>query len=198
LRGFVRCSKYEYTLGNPVKFIDNDGRETQLAIGNGTFENPAGHVALIIDGKVYSYGTNYTKQGVHKLDWGADAKIYLAAQEDKRSTTIATLKVLPDQEQKLKSYVEKNNPNAEGAAKYSVVLKSCVTVIQNALVDSGVLPVVANPRNDLEPINGATLSLTPAGVLADVQSAGLVSGEKTVGTPSLSLLGLLWIIFKPY
>jgi RHS repeat-associated protein len=64
-------NRYAYTRNNPLAFVDPNGEMTELAVGENTADNPFGHVSLIINDKVYSYGTNYNN-GADR-DWGADA-----------------------------------------------------------------------------------------------------------------------------
>ncbi|MDP9119861.1 MAG: RHS repeat-associated core domain-containing protein, partial [Acidobacteriota bacterium] len=194
-------NRYSYALGNPLKYVDHNGRETALAIGLPTSTNPFGHAAIIINSTVYSYGTNWTNHDRRHEDWGASAQEYLAAQKGKRQTDIVTLKLSRPQEQKLGEYLDANNPNAEGKLSYSVVFNSCVTVVENALIDTGTLPLGASALDDQRP-PGTTPTLLPEGIVQDVGNAGLIQSVETVGsppTPSFTdlLLTTLFHVYPP-
>lgn len=144
-----------------------------------------GHVALAINGRVYSFGTEWTSKTGNK-DWGGSLAKYLDAQNGHRETELITLKISPQQEKKLQQYLEANNPNAPGAPNYNMVGNSCVTVTDNALITTGTIPQpqTQNPQvADLHP-PGTTASLTPQGVVQNVGNAGLIGNTTTVGKPA--------------
>ena len=62
-----------------MKAINPDGKETQLVVGLQTNSNPVGHVAIAINGRVYSFGTEWTSRTGNK-DWGGSLSKYLDAQ----------------------------------------------------------------------------------------------------------------------
>lgn len=194
-------NRYAYTRNNPLIYIDPDGEKTELAVGRNTETNPFGHIALIIDGKVYSFGTNYNKIAGNE-DWGADAKVYLDAQGNSRQTDLLELKISPDQEQSLVNTLDTNNPNAPGAAKYDALGNSCVTVIEKGLQNAGVLPT-PQPGPEVIGNGGAVFqraadkSFTPD-QLADraIQQPGLVSKATTVGKKSTSVVQSFINLFK--
>jgi RHS repeat-associated protein len=178
-------NRYTYARNNPLKYVDPDGRETSLAFGQRTASNAVGHVAIVIDDRVYSYGTRYT--GSSK-DWGASAGDYLAAQSNDRATSLLRLGISSEQEAALKATLDANNPNAPGAPKYDMVNNSCVTVSERALEKAGVLPnqpgpVKVGPGGALMQA-GAPSSVLPAGLVKQVQDAGLVRNVEQVGTPT--------------
>lgn len=49
---------YVYGANEPVSLTDPSGETTQLAVGGPTWDNPFGHVALIINGEVFSIWTS--------------------------------------------------------------------------------------------------------------------------------------------
>src|ERR1041385_987164 len=173
-------NRYAYTQNNPLKAIDPDGKETQLIVGNQTNSNLFGHLAIAINGRVYSYGTQYTSKTGSK-DWGASETKYLDAQKNLRSSEVITLKVSPQQEQKLQQDLESHNPNAPDAPKYGVASNSCVTVIDNALIRSGTIPAPQSPLTGEFTPPGTTPSVLPEGVVQNVGNAGLIGDGQTVG-----------------
>ena len=193
-------NRYAYARNNPLKFFDPDGRETKLAVGKQTRDNPAGHVALIINGKVYSFGTNYS-QGPNK-DWGGAAGSYLGQQRDLRETDLLTLNVSDKQEKQLEQTLQSNDPNGASAPPYSLIRNSCVSQCERALVSTGILqntppgPVVVG-RGGAEFQSGGTQpALTPGGLADRVQSQGLVTSTKTVGQQQVSKPESLWNALK--
>jgi RHS repeat-associated protein len=193
-------NKYTYTRNNPLAFIDPDGEKTELAVGGNTADNPFGHVALIINGRVYSYGTNYNKGAAR--DWGADASVYLNAQSGSRQTEVLQLNITPEQEQSLQQNLEANNPNSQAAAPYDVLGNSCVTVTVNALQNIGILPT---PQPGPEAIGkggavyqaGADKSITPTQLADRVkQQSGLVQQTTTSGQQKVSVFRSFVNLFK--
>jgi RHS repeat-associated protein len=181
----MTLNRYSYVLNNPYKYTDPTGRETQLAVGLNTANNVFGHVAIIINGQVYSYGTNYTQGGKYAQDWGGDASAYLDAQASARQTQLMTLATDAGQESALKAYLDANNPNAKGAPKYDLLSNSCVTASEDALVASGVLPnqiVLPNALNTPPPGSKWAKATTPGDLGSKAKTAGIVKDSKTVGT----------------
>jgi RHS repeat-associated protein len=190
-------NRYSYALCNPLIGVDPDGRETQLVVGRNTAQNPFGHVAIAINGRVYSFGTNWSERSSTKRDWGISLQAYLAPQNNLRETNIVTLKVTPQQEQALQAHLESHNPNAAGAPGYGELSNSCVTVAENALDTVGILPnqpgpvVIDRAGNEMQA--GAPASMTPDGLLQQTQSAGLVESSRVVGrAPEESTLRVWW------
>jgi RHS repeat-associated protein len=142
-----RWARYGYVLQNPLRFGDPDGRETQLIVGFITENSPVGHVAIAINGVVFSYGTNWTKGPYH--DWGVSLDKYLAAQEKLRQTAVVTLAVSPQREAALLKELRTHNPNLPGSPKYSIVYgNTCVTTCEKALQKAGILPGAGPVRID--------------------------------------------------
>ena len=139
---------YNYTRNNPLIYIDQNGEKTEIVVGKNTENNPFGHISVIINGVVYSYGTNYTNTKGGNRDWGANASEFLDAQKNIRQTELLELNVTPEQEQSLVSDLESNNPNAEGAKEYDVKDNSCVTVIEEPLERTGILEELSTPIID--------------------------------------------------
>jgi RHS repeat-associated protein len=176
---------YTYVRNDPVANIDSTGRETRLAVSGRTDDNPFGHVALIVNNTVYSYGTDWAGGGEERLDWGANAQPYLAAvQSQNRQTQLMTLKTTPVQEQQLQQYLEAHNPNAPGG-EYNVLTNNCATVVQDALVKTGTMPrVLIGPTTARAPIATSTdWTNVPSRVGANAQDAGIVQDVETVGKP---------------
>jgi RHS repeat-associated protein len=181
----MTLNRYSYVLNNPYKYVDPTGQETQLAVGLNTANNVFGHVAIIINGQVYSYGTNYTQGGKYAQDWGGDASAYLDAQASARQTQLMTLATDAGQESALKAHLDANNPNAKGAPKYDLLSNSCVTASEDALVASGVLPnqiVLPNALNTPPLGSKWAKATTPGDLGSKAKTAGIVKDSKTVGT----------------
>ena len=99
---------FSYTHNNPVNLVDPDGKDTAVAIGYPTKNNPFGHVAIAFSKKgVYSYGTK-TKPGSSFIS-------YLKKQTTYRDTKIYIIKTTKSQESKMlnkiKTYIGKKLPN---------------------------------------------------------------------------------------
>ena len=183
-------NRYSYTMSNPLRFFDPDGLVTQLAVGGQTTDNPFGHVALIINDRAFSYGTRWVELSG---DWNVSATSYLSAQSDKRETAILTLNVKPEQEAYLLRHLRRNDPYKQG--EYSLLSNSCVTVVENALQDTGILPKSPNPVMGTDsgmPVYGDTGAITPSGLEKQVNDAGLVIQVAVVGKPGVSASKSFW------
>jgi YD repeat-containing protein len=176
-------NRYAYALNNPIKFVDPDGEETQLAYGQRTSHNSLGHLAIIINDRVYSYGTNYSRRDSTVQDWGADASQYLAAQAANRATQLLTLGIPTEQEAKLEAYLKSNNPNAKGAPGPALLTNNCATVCQGALVATGTLTSVVLDTSGVLQMSGGP-AVTPLNVVNAATQAGLVTRIETVGQPT--------------
>jgi RHS repeat-associated protein len=195
-------NKYAYARNDPNVLFDPDGKETQVAIGGRVSDNVFGHAWIIINGKAYSYGTNDTHGPKGQKDWGVDAKAMLQGEAAKgRSTDLLTLNVTPAQEQALQTQLDSNNPNAPGAAPYSIPGgNSCVDQVQNPLIDTGILqtqPMQVDPTlgAPIVPINSP--AITPSGLESELQSQpGLVQSTQTVGQSNTGFFQSLWNTIK--
>lgn len=109
-----------------------------------------------------------------------------ASQNGHRETELMTLKISPQQEQKLQQYLEANSPNAPGAPQYNMVANSCVTVTDNALIRTGTIPPPQSQNPQVAGLKppGTTASVTPQGVVQNVGNAGLIGTTTTVGKPA--------------
>lgn len=176
-------NRYAYAHNNPLKYLDPDGEETKLAVGLQTDRNPIGHVAIIINDKVYSYGTNWSQRSQSQQDWGASSQVYLDSQAGHRQTQLLTLNITPEQEQKLQQHLDANNPNAPGAPGYNHLTNNCASVCQNAFVQTGTMPVMP-----VQGPGGLVMStgpaVTPQDVVMYTTQTGMVTKTETVGTPS--------------
>jgi len=197
-------NKYAYARNNPMVLFDPDGKETQVAIGGRVSDNVFGHAWIIINGKAYSYGTNDTHGPKGQKDWGVDAKAMLQGEAAKgRSTDLLTLNISPAQEKNLQQQLDSNNPNAPGAAPYSIPNgNSCVDQVQNPLVSTGIIPApssdAGNPAAGLPGVVPASGSpLTPSGLESELQSQpGLVQSTQTVGQSNTGFFQSLWNTIK--
>jgi RHS repeat-associated protein len=174
---------YSFDSNDPLTFQDPSGETTQLAVGGGTSGNPFGHVALIVDNEVFSYGTHYTP---NRTDWGQDAATYLASQDSTRETSLMTLNLSPDQEANLLQALRKNDPNN---GVYNLIGHTCVTPLLNALRDAAIVPsqpgpIVSSPQGDLQA--GAPSATTPQGLGNLLKSLNLVTATTTTGTSPLN------------
>jgi hypothetical protein len=184
-------------LGNPLKYLDPSGEETQLVFGQQTPDNVFGHIALAVDGVAYSYGTSWVNDNG---DWGVSLNSYLAAQTE-RETELLTLNLTPEQEDQLLQTLETQNPYEGG--EYYLLSHSCVTVCESALEGVGALSNQAGPviisqaGNELQA--GAPKSFTPGELAARARGEGLVTATQTVGvekvTKAQALLGTIKTFF---
>jgi len=185
-------NRYAYALNNPLKYVDPDGRETQLVLGHHTRINPVGHIAIAINGRVYSFGTEYTRRGDSK-DWGGSLAVYLDKQKLKRETSLLTLNITSAQERRLELLLQKSNPNEPGAPLYNEITNSCVTVCQTSLQQTGILA-----RNKDNGMGGLTPvgALTPDGLSQEVLHAGLVNRVRVTGTAEVAWWESVWNFIK--
>jgi RHS repeat-associated protein len=186
---------YPYVASDPINLIDSTGEQTQVAIGGPVGDNVFGHASLIINGQVFSYGTNYTGGGPGIRDWGGNADVFLGAQNGSRATTLLTLGITQAQENALLQYLKQHNPNAKGSRGYSAFSNNCVSQIEGALVNTGI-ETILNAQvpgcagGECVPLTAAT---TPVGLETNLfLQPGLVSGKTTVGQQSVGYLGSLW------
>jgi RHS repeat-associated protein len=188
----LNWNRYSYARSNPLKYLDPDGRETKLAVGRQTQDNPFGHVAIIINDKVYSYGTNYN--GGAKRDWGASASTYLSKQANLRETDLLTIKVSDQQEQQLEQILNQNNPNDAGAPPYDLIGNSCVTQCERALVKADVVkhegpgPVFVGRGGAEFQRAGTNPTITPQGLADRIHSQGQVASISTVGQQQVGMV----------
>lgn len=179
-------NRYTYVQNNPVKLVDPNGEETQLAVGGHTQGNPFGHIAIVINGTVYSHASTYSGGS----DWGVSEQAYFLnannsrglAQDDVRQTTLFELNISPGQEQQLEQHLISNDPNQQ---PYNELNHSCVTSTEGALETTGILPnnpgpVTMNQRGDLLQA-GAPKAITPGGVVHQVQNQNLVTSTVARG-----------------
>jgi hypothetical protein len=169
-------------LNNPLAFFDPNGKETRALVGGYTEMNPAGHIALEINGTVYSAGSSYVNKGLGG-DWGVGVDAYLAPQEGIRETRILTLGISPEQEAKLESTLQARNPGDS----VGLIEGSCVDVTMNALNTSGIFPAesggeLARPEGQLLDYSGPPTAITPMGAAGEIARAGLVSNRRVTGS----------------
>lgn len=164
-----------------------------------TQNNAFGHIALSINGKVYSFGTNYSERWKYLKDWGVSKEAYFEtkindpnseyhgkSQNEIRETIVTEIKVKPEQEAQLVAHLEANNPNSKGSPKYNETANSCVTQTETALIEGSVLPETS-PRpvfsgQDIKMLETSNSNhLTPGGLVATVENEGLVENKSSVG-----------------
>jgi len=189
-----------YARNNPLKYVDPDGREVSVAFAQRTPNNIFGHVALILNGTVYSFGTNDTHGPDHQEDWGRSAADYLNVQAGRRSTEVMTLAATPEQEAALAAYLSSNNPNASGAKPHDTVTNSCVTVTERALERTGILPSSPGPvtvgRGGALLQAGAPRAITPSQLADQLKKANVVTATNSIGTHKVSWLQSVWGTLK--
>ena len=141
-------NRYSYAFGNPLKHIDPNGETAILVYSHGgvdpknDYYNIFGHVGLALDHVVFSYGTNFSDHpNLNVSDWGTSLGSYVDGQAGIRQLSFYTLKISAEQEFNLLRVLLANNPNAEGGYEDWTPLNSCVTVLRDALVEIGVLPL---------------------------------------------------------
>jgi RHS repeat-associated protein len=136
---------YAYTKNSPITWFDPNGELTQVAIGGRVADNVFGHLSIIINGEVFSYGTNYTNGPPGTRDWGRSGQDFLTAQSSARETALLDLRISQAQEDGLLTLLRQNNPYS---SPYTLLRHSCVTVVENALVKAGILrdAIVVSPN----------------------------------------------------
>jgi RHS repeat-associated protein len=178
---------YRYVLNNPASLVDPSGEITQVAVGGPVWGNPWGHIAIIINGEVFSYGTNYTGGMAGVRDWGRSAADYLSTQSQLRQTTLLTLGISDEQEAKLLDQLRAGNPYN---SPYSLLGHSCVSALLDPLRNAGILstqpgPVIETPQGTLQ--GGAPAANSPNGFVNMIRSQNLVTSTTVVGSPSIDV-----------
>jgi RHS repeat-associated protein len=199
-------NRYAYVRDNPLALVDPDGKETQVAIGGRVADNIFGHASIIINGKAYSYGTNDTHGAKGQKDWGVDANAFLQGEAAKgRQTDLLKLNITPQQEQALQQRLDSNNPNAQGAAPYSINNgNTCVTQVENPLVQTGIINTSTDPNTAIHNGAGASgpdgaynPSVTPGQLEQNLQNQpGLVQSTETDGESKTGFWKSLWGTIK--
>jgi RHS repeat-associated protein len=185
IRRPARWNRYTYVLDNPLRFVDPNGEETEVAIGRATNRNGYGHIAIIQDGLVYSQGTHYSG----KKDWGVPRDAYFnqkgeggLSQNDQRETRVVKLKTTPEQESRLKGIL------AQGPGDYNNLTNTCAQATERPLESAGVLKTTEGPVRTDSAGNllqaGDTDSNTPEGVEEKIEEQGVIDGETLEGTPA--------------
>src|SRR5262249_6277933 len=141
-----------------------------------------GHVAIGINGRVFSFGTNWTLGPPGVQDWGVDQSAYLAAQQDVRATDILTLNISEKQEEGLLQHLQAHNPNAAGDPPYALLSNSCTTVCKRSMEGTGILADQIGPATIVGAGNVKSPSPpTPDALVQSVRRAGLVKSSERVG-----------------
>jgi RHS repeat-associated protein len=184
IRRPARWNRYTYVLDNPLKFVDPNGEETEVAIGRATNNNGYGHIAIIQDGLVYSQGTEYSG----KKDWGVPRDAYFnskkdgLSQNDQRQTRVVKLKTTPEQESRLRGVL------AQGPGEYNNVTNTCAQATERPLESAGILKTTEGPLRTDSAGNllqaGDADSHTPEGVEQKIDEQGVIEGETLEGTPA--------------
>lgn len=169
-----RWNRHTYSLNNPLKYLDANGKDLSLAVGGPTDNNGYGHVAVIHNDTVYSAGSTWSGP---KGDWGVSAKSYFntaspetgKTQDQSRQTTIIKLKATPEQEAAVVQNLQK------GPGDTGVLTNNCAQRSEGALEAGGVLPVTfdvkAAPQGDMA-VRTDPQATTPEGLQTEVEAAG--------------------------
>ncbi|RMG36501.1 MAG: RHS repeat-associated core domain-containing protein, partial [Gammaproteobacteria bacterium] len=119
-----------------AEFFEQFKKGTYLLDGGPTAGNALGHVALAVDGIVYSALTSYVRSPKDGGDWGVSLKAYLQAQREKRVTTIMELRATAVQKDSLMKNLETLRADAATGGRLE---NSCVDITERALEGSGIL-----------------------------------------------------------
>ncbi len=136
-------SPYVYCANNPIMLVDPDGKKTELYVHSGG--SPTGHVALNVNGTVYSYG-RYNPDALSSCGLKGDGilreypeKEYLTQYNKRDDIEVFSLKYSPEQEQQIVNNFNNLKANKPASSKgvkvdnYKVTLNNCTTTVINAL-----------------------------------------------------------------
>jgi hypothetical protein len=137
-------NRYSYADGNPLRFVDPDGREAvAIIVGPSPFErNPKGafgHSALFVRSGQRTAGVSYG--GAHDLSKGVKP-LTDGYRAEGRTVTLYVLKTTPEQDQKMVDFLTRNHTGAVKPDSFladAMVVQNCTTAVCNTLSAGGVL-----------------------------------------------------------
>jgi hypothetical protein len=126
-------NRYGYTNGNPLKYVDPDGKETVIFIvessGAADPKGLAGHAAVFVKSGGASAGVS--QFGAHGFGSGVSAFVR-GYNSEGRGVTMYVLSTTPEQEGKMLDFI-KNNPDGGIDESQSIADQNCTTACVNVL-----------------------------------------------------------------
>jgi RHS repeat-associated protein len=148
-------NRYGYALGNPIKYLDPDGRDAQLFIvdAGDTFMELGGHAALLVTNDATGASAGLSYNGEFDFSNGTAGFIDEYTGILKRAVTAITIKTDADQEQAMIKAIETINAERlpEDSRLDGLSQNNCSTACGIVLREGRVLPSdpIFNPRSGM-------------------------------------------------